>query len=187
MTEARNRRATPEQLLQRVEAEEQYQHRGRLKVFLGYASGVGKTFRMLDEGRRRRMRGEDVVIASVQPDPSPQVRELLDGFEIIPQSMVQGTPVIDVTAVLRRRPGVCLIDGLAYRNPPGSRHAQRWQDVEDLLAERGISVCHPFRLAFAHLNLKLTRLSWSTDRQPISFMSRSISARRFSSALSTPA
>lgn len=147
MTEARNRRATPEQLLQRVEAEEQYQHRGRLKVFLGYASGVGKTFRMLDEGRRRKMRGEDVVIASVQPDSSPQVRELLDGFEVIPQSMVLGAPVIDMPAVLRRRPGVCLIDGLAYQNPPGSRHAQRWQDVEDLLAA-GITVVTSINLQF---------------------------------------
>lgn len=147
MPDTPSRRPTPEQLLKRVEAEEHYQRRGRLKVFLGYASGVGKTFRMLDEGRRRKMRGEDVVIASIQPDPSPQVRELLDGFEVIPHSMVLGAPTIDVPAVLRRRPGVCLIDGLAYENPPGSAHAQRWQDVEDLLAA-GITVITSINLQF---------------------------------------
>lgn len=147
MPEAANRRPTPEALLKRVEAEERYHRRGRLKVFLGYASGVGKTFRMLDEGRRRKMRGEDVVIASIQPDPSPQVSELLDGFELIPQSMALGSPVIDVPALLRRRPGVCLIDGLAYDNPPGSMHPQRWQDVEDLLVA-GISVITSINLQF---------------------------------------
>jgi two-component system sensor histidine kinase KdpD len=147
MTDTPNRRPTPEQLLKRVEAEEHHQRRGKLKVFLGYASGVGKTFRMLDEGRRRKMRGEDVVIASIQPDPSPQVRELLDGFELIPPSTDLGAPMIDVPAVLRRLPAVCLIDGLAYANPPGSAHAQRWQDVEDLLAA-GIAVITSINLQF---------------------------------------
>ncbi len=147
MPDTLNRRPTPDELLKRVEAEERYQRRGRLKVFLGYASGVGKTERMLDEGRRRKMRGEDVVVASVQPDPSVKARELLDGFEIIPNSTSLGSPAIDVPAVLRRRPGVCLIDGLAYDNPPGSAHPQRWQDVEDLLAA-GISVITSLNLQF---------------------------------------
>lgn len=147
MPDAINRRPTPDELLRRVEAEERYHRRGRLKVFLGYASGVGKTFRMLDEGRRRKMRGEDVVIASIQPDPSPRVRDLLDGFEIISHSTELGSPAIDVPAVLRRRPGICLIDGLAYDNPPGSAHPQRWQDVEDLLVA-GISVITSLNLQF---------------------------------------
>jgi len=147
MPDAYNRRPTPDELLTRVQAEERYQRRGRLKVFLGYASGVGKTVRMLDEGRRRKMRGEDVVVASTQPDPSPQVRELLALFEVIPHTTSLGAPAIDVPAVLRRLPGVCLIDGLAYDNPPGSAHAQRWQDVEDLLAA-GISVTTSLNLQF---------------------------------------
>jgi len=147
MPDAVNRRPTPEELLKRVEAEERYQRRGRLKVFLGYASGVGKTVRMLDEGRRRKMRGEDVVVASIQPDPAGQARELLDGFEIIPHSTNLGGPAIDVPAVLRRQPGICLIDGLAYANPPGSVHAQRWQDVEALLVA-GISVITSLNLQF---------------------------------------
>ena len=115
------RRPSPEELLRQVEAEERYRKRGRLKVFLGYASGVGKTFRMLDEGRRRKMRGEDVVVASIQPSASAEVQGLLSGFEQIPSSTSLGGPAIDVPAVLRRHPGVCLIDGLAYDNPPGSR------------------------------------------------------------------
>ena len=147
MPDALKRRTSPEELLKRVEAEERYHRRGRLKVFLGYASGVGKTFRMLDEGRRRKMRGEDVVVASTQPDPSPRVAELLVGFEVIPHSTALGAPAIDVPAVLRRRPGICLIDGLAYDNPPGSAHAQRWQDVEDLLVA-GISVITSINLQF---------------------------------------
>jgi two-component system sensor histidine kinase KdpD len=147
MTDTPERRPTPEELLNRVEAEEHYHRRGKLKVFLGYASGVGKTFRMLDEGRRRKLRGEDVVVASIQPDPTPQVRELMDGFEVIPHSTELGSARIDVAAVLRRRPAVCLIDGLAYENPPGSAHPQRWQDVEDLLAA-GISVITSINLQF---------------------------------------
>ena len=147
MPESTYRRPSPDELLRQVEAEESYRKRGKLKVFLGYASGVGKTFRMLDEGRRRKMRGEDVVVAALQPSPSAEIHELLSGFEEIPLSTSLGAPAIDVPAVLRRHPGVCLIDGLAYQNPPGSRHAQRWQDVEELL-EAGISVITSINLQF---------------------------------------
>src|SRR4030095_16753052 len=102
--------------------------RGRLKVFLGYASGVGKSFRMLDEGRRRKARGQDVIVAAVQPQAPEDVDELLNKFEVIPPRLIGGIPCIDVDAVRRRRPVVCLIDGLAYSNPPGSRNSERWQD-----------------------------------------------------------
>ena len=122
MPDSSHRRPSPEELLRRVEAEESYRQRGKLKVFLGCASGVGKTFCMLDEGRRRKMRGEDVVVASIQPSASSEVQELLSGLEEIPPFPRLGSPAIDVPAVLRRRPGVCLIDGLAYQNPPGSPH-----------------------------------------------------------------
>ncbi len=67
------RRRTPEELLQQVQAEEEYERRGRLKVFLGYASGVGKSFRMLDEGRRRHERGQDVVVGAIQPKTSHEI------------------------------------------------------------------------------------------------------------------
>src|SRR5258706_15861006 len=108
--------------------------RGRLKVFLGYASGVGKSFRMFDEGRRRRERGQDVVVGALQPKVPAEIQPLLGSLEIIPTLNVKGVPVIDVQAILQRRPQICLIDGLAYDNPPGSRNPHRWQDVEELLS-----------------------------------------------------
>jgi two-component system, OmpR family, sensor histidine kinase KdpD len=113
--------------------------RGRLKVFLGYASGVGKSFRMFDEGRRRKERGQDVVIAAIQPRLPADVEPLVSGLEIVPTLTIKGVPVIDVETILQRRPQICLVDGLAYDNPPGSRNAHRWQDVEELLAA-GINI-----------------------------------------------
>ncbi len=130
---------TPEQLLQQLESEEEYQAHGRLKVFLGYASGVGKSFRMLDEGRRRYERGQDVVVGAIQPRLSRDVQQAVAALEVIPLKDVNGTPVMDVPAILRRAPKVCLVDGLAYDNPPGSPHEKRWQDVAQLL-EAAISV-----------------------------------------------
>lgn len=113
--------------------------RGRLKVFLGYAPGVGKSFQLFDEGRRRRERGQDVVAGAVQPDSAPELKPILDSLEIVPIIDVDGVPVIDVPAILRRHPQICLIDGLAYDNPKGSRNGHRWQDVEELMAA-GITV-----------------------------------------------
>jgi len=133
------RKRTPEELLQQAQAEEAYERRGRLKVFLGYASGVGKSFRMLDEGRRRRERGQDVVVGAIQPKTSPDIDAVLSKLEIIPLRNDSGVPVMDVPALLARHPDVCLVDGLAYDNPPGAANAHRWQDVEQLL-EAGISV-----------------------------------------------
>src|SRR5262245_34373206 len=115
----------PDALLRQVEAAERSEHRGQLKIFLGYASGVGKSFKLFDEGRRRRERGEDVVIAAGQPGSQPEVYRIVESFEAIPPNIIDGTPVIDVPAVLARRPEVCLVDGLAYDNPPGSRHRTR--------------------------------------------------------------
>jgi two-component system, OmpR family, sensor histidine kinase KdpD len=133
------RKPTPEQLLQQLESEEEYQKRGRLKVFLGYASGVGKSFRMLDEGRRRFERGQDVVAVAMQPRLSRDVAQAMSRLEVIPLKQVNGTAVMDIAGILRRMPKVALVDGLAYDNPPGFQHAKRWQDVEQLL-DTGISV-----------------------------------------------
>ncbi len=112
--------------------------RGRLKVFLGYASGVGKSFRMFDEARRRKERGQDVVVGALQPHVPPEIEPILSSLEIVPTIDVEDVPVIDIPAILRRHPQVCLVDGLAYDNP-WSRSAYRWQDVEELLAH-GINV-----------------------------------------------
>lgn len=147
MADIEQRRPNPEQLLQQVEDEASRATRGRLKIFLGYASGVGKSFRMFDEGRRRRSRGADVVVAAIQATEPAVVEELLRDLEVIPPRVVDGVPAIDVEQVLRRRPSVCLIDGLAYRNPSGSKHTERWQDVEELLAA-GISVVTSINLQY---------------------------------------
>ncbi len=143
MTGQTKRRPSPEELLRRLQAEERRERRGRLKVFLGYASRVGKSQRMLHEGLRRKQRGQDVVVAAIQAVVPPDVAEILQKLEVIPtvRWMHDARPyeVIDLPAVFRRHPGVCLIDGLAYDNPPGSRNPKRWQDVNELL-DRGISV-----------------------------------------------
>jgi len=126
-----------------VQADEKRQRRGRLKVFLGYASRVGKSFRMFDEGRRRKMRGQDVVVGAVQGAVEPDIQEILSNFETIPPVVERHAgriyEVIDLAALFRRHPATCLIDQLAYDNPPGSRNPHRWQDVQELL-DRGIAV-----------------------------------------------
>jgi two-component system sensor histidine kinase KdpD len=136
-------RPTPEELLRRVEAEERDARRGRLKIFLGYASRVGKSFRMLDEGRRRKQRGQDVVIGSIQSKLGPEVGPMLGTLEVIPGLKVRAdgkdNEVLDVVSLLKRRPQVCLVDELAHDNPPGSRNPKRWQDVKELL-DNGITV-----------------------------------------------
>ena len=138
-----DRRPDPEELLRRVQADEQRERRGRLKVFLGYVSRVGKSFRMFDEGRRRKQRGQDVVIGALQSKITPDIQEIISRIEVVPTIAAQHAgrayETIDLAAIFRRHPEVCLIDGLAYDNPPGSRNPQRWQDVEELL-KRGISV-----------------------------------------------
>jgi len=130
------RRRTPEELLQQVQAEEAFDRTGRLKVFLGYASGVGKSFRMLDEGRRRHERGQDVVVAAIQPKTSHEIQALLAKLPVIPLKTIDNVAVMDVPAILERHPAVCLVDGLAYDNPSGAANPSRWQDVEQLLKAR---------------------------------------------------
>ena len=130
-----------------MQAEEAYEKRGRLKIFLGYYSGVGKSYRMLDEGRRRHERGQDVVVGAVQAKTSSDIDSLLRQLEAIPLRMVDSSTVMDVEAILRRHPGVCLVDGLAYDNPPGSKNAKRWQDVDELL-DAGISVLASVNLQY---------------------------------------
>src|SRR3979409_2350918 len=117
MTPRVNQRTNPDLLLKQVEAEERDLYGARLKVFLGYASGVGKSFRMLDEGRRRRERGQDVIVGAIQLKTPPEVESLLAALEVVPLKSVDGTLVMDLPAILERHPAVCLVDGLAYDNP----------------------------------------------------------------------
>ncbi|MEU8381364.1 DUF4118 domain-containing protein [Streptosporangium sp. NPDC048865] len=117
--------------------------RGRLRVYLGAAPGVGKTFAMLTEGRRCGERGTDVVVGLVETHGREPVERLLEGMEIVPRAAVEHRGAVfgelDVDAVVARRPEVVLIDELAHTNVPGSRNARRWQDVEEIL-EAGIDV-----------------------------------------------
>src|SRR5689334_5187469 len=117
--------------------------RGRLRVYLGAAPGVGKTYAMLDEGRRRAERGTDVVVGFVETHGRRHTAELLEGLEIVPRhELVHRGAVfteMDVDAVLARHPAVALVDELAHTNVPGSRNEKRWQDVQELLAA-GIDV-----------------------------------------------
>ncbi|MGI8960247.1 MAG: universal stress protein [Bryobacteraceae bacterium] len=168
-----DRKPAPEQISQQAESEGEHASRGRLKVFLGYASGVGKSFRMIDEGRRRYERGQDVVVGAVQPDLSPDVQQAIAALEVIPLQQVNGKPVMDVPAILRRRPSVCLVDGLAYDNPPGSPHESRWQDVEQLL-DAGISVITSVNLQ--HIKEKRDQVEAITGKHvsqtvPLGFLS----------------
>jgi two-component system sensor histidine kinase KdpD len=140
-------RRDPEVLLRQIEAAEQAERRGLLKIFLGYASGVGKSFRLFDEGRRRHERGEDVVVAGTQPNSAAGVLDLIANLESIPTLERDGIAMVDVDAVLARRPAVCLIDGIAYRNPKGARHPYRYQDVEDIRAA-GICVLTSINLEY---------------------------------------
>ncbi len=117
--------------------------RGQLRVYLGAAPGVGKTFAMLDEGHRRRERGTDVVVAYVETHDRPRTVERLEGLEVVARRTVEYRGAtfteLDVDAVLARRPDLALVDELAHTNVPGSGHERRWQDIEQLL-EAGIDV-----------------------------------------------
>ena len=136
-------RPDPDELLARVQAEEQREKRGRLTLFLGYAAGVGKTYAMLEAAHQRQAEGLDVVVGLVETHHREETEALLANLEIIPRREIEYRQVIlselDVDAVLKRRPQVVLVDELAHTNAPGSRHTRRYQDVEELL-QAGINV-----------------------------------------------
>ncbi|WP_242419769.1 universal stress protein, partial [Frankia sp. CpI1-P] len=112
--------------------------RGTLRIYLGAAPGVGKTYAALDEARRRRDRGTDVVVGLVETHARQHTAEMLDGLEVIPRRFADHRGAtfteMDLDAVLARRPAVAVVDELAHTNVPGSRNAKRWQDVQELLA-----------------------------------------------------
>src|SRR5690348_2659539 len=117
--------------------------RGHLRIYLGSAAGVGKTYAMLCEGHRRAERGADVAVAFAESHGRPHTAELLDGLEVIPRARLPYRDTtfeeMDLGAVLARKPQVALVDELAHTNVPGSRNGKRWQDVEELL-NAGIEV-----------------------------------------------
>jgi two-component system sensor histidine kinase KdpD len=134
-------RPNPDQLLKQVQA--QYSTRGKLKIFFGAVAGVGKTYTMLEQARARRREGIDVVVGIVETHSRPETQALLEGLEVLPRKSILYKNIeigeFDLEAALKRRPRLILVDELAHTNAPGSRHAKRWQDVEELL-DAGIDV-----------------------------------------------
>jgi two-component system sensor histidine kinase KdpD len=136
-------RPTAEEMLERVRREAGAGANGRLRVYLGMAPGVGKTFAMLNEGRRRKQRGTDVVAGFVETYGRPLTQQAIGDIEVISRKKVEYKGVVleemDTEAVIARRPQVALVDELAHTNAPGSKHEKRWQDVHEVMS-RGITV-----------------------------------------------
>jgi two-component system sensor histidine kinase KdpD len=132
-------RPRPEDFLELV----QRSRRGRLKLYVGFAAGVGKTYRMLEESHALRRRGVDVVLGFVETHGRAETAALIAGLELIPRRRIEHRGVVveelDVEAVLARKPEVVIVDELAHTNAPGSRHRKRYQDVIELL-DGGINV-----------------------------------------------
>ena len=135
----RDNRPSPEALLQEAARES----RGRLKIFLGAAPGVGKTFEMLSTARLKRDQGVDIVVGVVETHGRKETAVLLEGLEVVPRKRIDYKghllDEMDIDAILKRRPAIVLVDELAHTNAPGSRHPKRYLDVEELL-DAGIDV-----------------------------------------------
>jgi two-component system sensor histidine kinase KdpD len=138
-----DQRPHPDELLKRAQEEEIRQSRGKLKLFFGATAGVGKTYAMLEAAHVQQEDGVDVVVGWVETHKRSETEALLEGLEILPPRIVeyQGVKLreFDLDAALARRPTLILMDELAHTNAPGSRHAKRWQDVQELLGA-GINV-----------------------------------------------
>ncbi|HWX96846.1 MAG TPA: histidine kinase [Solirubrobacteraceae bacterium] len=145
--------------------------RGRLKVFLGMAAGVGKTFRMLIEGRIELEAGRDVVVGLLETHGRAETAQLAEGLPILPRVRVTYRQTVidemDLRAILVRAPEICLIDELAHTNAPGSEHPKRYEDVEDILAA-GIDVLSTLNVQHLEsLNDHITELSGVRVRETI--------------------
>ena len=135
-------RPNPDELLAQVKADEAQKKRGKLKIFLGYAPGVGKTYTMLEAARLKK-KDTDVVVGIVETHGRVETEALLRGLEVVPRRQVEYRGItlteMDLDAVLARHPQLAIVDELAHDNAPGSRHPKRYQDIEELL-EAGIDV-----------------------------------------------
>ena len=136
-----DKRPDPDELLKNIQAEEA--RRGRLKIFLGYVAGVGKTYAMLEAAHQRKLQGLDVVVGYIETHKRAETEALVHGLDVLPRKQVEyrgvTLPEMDVDAVIQRKPQLVLVDEFAHTNAPGSRHAKRYQDVQEILAA-GIDV-----------------------------------------------
>ena len=139
----RDGRPSADEMLDRVRREAGGGARGRHRVYVGIAPGVGKTYTALEELHRRKERGTDVAIGFIETHGRPKTAELAAGLELVPRKQLdyKGVTVeeMDTDAVIQRHPALALVDELAHTNAPGSKHEKRWQDVQDLL-DAGITV-----------------------------------------------
>ncbi|MEW5738535.1 MAG: sensor histidine kinase KdpD [Myxococcota bacterium] len=141
MTDEGDSRPDPDALLARLKAEER--QRARLKIFFGFAPGVGKTFAMLESARLLKARGLDVVVGLIETHGRAETAKLIEGLEVLPRQTLdyrgKALEEFDLERALARKPAILLVDELAHTNVPGSRHTRRWQDVLELL-DAGIEV-----------------------------------------------
>ncbi|WP_083420040.1 ATP-binding protein [Pseudofrankia sp. BMG5.36] len=145
--------------------------RGRLRIYLGAAPGVGKTYAMLSEGHRRAGRGTDTVIGLVEAHGRPLTADMSEGFETVPRRVLRhrGSEFteMDVDAVVARRPALALVDEYAHTNVPGARNTKRWQDVEELLAA-GIDVVTTLNIQHLEsLNDVVTKITGVPQRETV--------------------
>jgi len=138
-----DQRPNPDALLARVQAEEAQRARGKLKIFFGYAAGVGKTYQMLEDAHQVKRQGVDIVVAIVEPHGREETKAMIGDLEQVPMRRIEYRDVtleeMDLEAVIARHPAVAVVDELAHSNVPGSKNRKRYQDVLDLL-NAGISV-----------------------------------------------
>src|SRR4051812_28231046 len=145
--------------------------RGRHKVFLGMAAGVGKTYRMLQEGQAEAGSGRDVVIGYLEPHKRPDTAAQAAGLEVVPRRRViyKDVPLeeMDVPAILARAPELCLVDELAHTNAPGLEHAKRCDDVQEVL-DAGIDVFSTLNVQHLEsLNDQVTELTGTRVRETL--------------------
>jgi two-component system, OmpR family, sensor histidine kinase KdpD len=138
-----NSRPDPDELLTRLNEEEQFKKKGKLKIFLGYVAGVGKTYAMLEAAHQRKSEGVDVVIGFVETHKRKETELLVENLELLPRRSVEYRGAVlsemDLDVILARHPQLVLVDELAHSNAPGLRHPKRYQDVEEIL-DAGIDV-----------------------------------------------
>ena len=159
----RELRPDPDRLLEAIKREERQRTRGRLRIYLGYAPGVGKTYEMLEAAGHLSDQGVDVVVGVAETHGRPETEKLLVPLRSVPMRTVEHRGVklaeMDLDAILRMHPALVLVDELAHTNAPGSRHPKRWNDVDELL-DAGINVYTTVNVQhFESLNDTIARIT----------------------------
>jgi len=136
-------RPDPDELLASLKLDEEKSKRGKLKIFFGMCAGVGKTYTMLQTAHAEKLKGIDIIIGYIETHSRKETSDLVEGFELVPRKCIEykstSLEEMDLDAIIARKPHVVLVDELAHTNSPGSRHAKRYQDVQEIL-ENGINV-----------------------------------------------